>query len=425
MTRRRIPWLALALICTLMGGSARAQSGDFSLAWQRYGEGGWAEHPILHAGVVYVPWTDRKVTAIDLATGEVLHSLPGVNNSIGTAPFIAGNSLYSYGEAGMYEIALDTFEISRTIPISSAWYTENVPYDAETGYFFVRQATDQYKGRVTAVRLVDGAIVWSYPKELSGGFENHQNVLVVGDSVFFQATNPYWQGQSKFYRLNKRTGEEIWAKPLSSIAIDDTSRGGYNNPIYDEDHDAIYVTETWNDQHARLYVFRPSDGELLWSKDFPGWAIESTLSYYDGVLYLPLHNFNGSGSYMALSVTDRQVVWEEPGFFNEDGWSATAVDDRYLYRATHGGEDGNLIVQDRLDGTLAWSLPVDDPAVCFNPVLSNGMVVLGGGRSVYAIQASVGQAVDSDYHGKNATGYNPGAIYWGTVERLYLPYMRK
>src|SRR3989304_5583082 len=189
MTIKRIPWLALAVLCVLLGASAGAQASGFSLAWQRHGEGGWAEHPIIHNGVVYVPWTDGKVTAIELATGKVLHSLPGVNNGIGTAPFIVGKYLYSYGSTAMYEIALDTFQISRTLTISNAWSTENVPYDAETGFFFVRQGFDLYRGRVTAIRLSDGTPVWSYPSAYEGGFENHQNILVVGDSVFFQSTN--------------------------------------------------------------------------------------------------------------------------------------------------------------------------------------------------------------------------------------------
>jgi hypothetical protein len=37
-------------------------------------------------------------------------------------------------------------------------------------------------------------------------------------------------------------GRVIWSKPLSSGAMDGTARGGYNNPIYDEDHDVIYVS---------------------------------------------------------------------------------------------------------------------------------------------------------------------------------------
>lgn len=420
-------WLVMAALCAALcatlSASAEAQASDFSLAWQRKGEGGWAEHPIIRNGVVYVPWTDGRLTAIEVTTGNVLHSLPAVN--IGTAPFIANNFLYSFGLVTMYEITLDTFQIARAIPIENGWYTENVPYDAETGYFFVRQGTNQYQGRVTAIRLSDGMPVWSYPKDYAGGFDNHQNILVVGDSVFFQSTNSFWQGYSMFYRLDKRTGKEIWSIRLSSIAVDDTSRGGYNNPIYDEDHDAIYVSEGWNSLHARVYAFRRSDGQLLWSKDIPGRSIESTMTYYANILYLPLHVFGGHGSYMAVSATNGETIWHEPGFFDEDGWSATGVDDRYLYRVTHGDGAPHLIVQDRLDGSLVWSKAIDATTDCFNPVLSNGRVLLGSETSVYAIKAADGLAVDSDFHGRYSAGYNPGAIQWEPLVKLFLPMLVK
>ena len=421
---RLILWLSLAFLSAVLSRSVQART--FSLAWQFVGNGEWAEHPIIYNRIAYVPWTDGRLTAIDVATGNLLHSLDGVNDA--TAPFVANNHLYSYdGETAMTEIALDTFQITRRIVIPNAWYTENVPYDQETGYFFVRQGIDkQYKGRVTAIRLSDGAAVWSYPNDYAGGFDNQQNILVVGDSVFFQSTNSFWQGSSMFYRVDKRTGQVIWSKPLSTIAGDGTSRGGYNNPIYDQDHDVIYVSESWNDLHSRVYAFQRSDGKLLWSKTIAERAIESTLSYYANMLYLPLHVFpgKGSGSYMALSTVDGEVIWDKPGFFDEDGWSATGVDMDYLYRATHGDEPPHLIVQDRLTGELVWSLAIDATTDCFNPILSNGMVLLGSESSVYALKVGSGLAVDSGFHGKNGTGYNPLAVGFSFFDIMLPTIMR-
>ncbi len=419
-----ILWPVLVAFIVMIGAAPSAQAGGFGVAWQLKGQSGWAEHPIIYNGVAYVPWNDGKLSAIDVASGKLLHELKLVNYA--TAPFIANNHLYSYWVTGMNEITLDTFEISRQIPIENVWYTENVPYDEETGYFFVRQAIDgQYKGRVTAFRLSDGAAMWSYPNDYTGGFDNHQNALVVGDSLFFQSTNSGWQGSSMLYRLDKRTGQVIWAKTLSSIAVDSTSRGGYNNPIYDADHDVLYVSESWNSLKARVYAFQRSDGKLLWSKDLPGRAIESTLSYYANQLYLPLHVFSGHGSYMAVSAMDGKTLWAEPGFYNEDGWSATGVDAHYLYHVTHGSGLPYLIVQDRLTGKLVWSKAIDASADCFNPVLTAGMVIMGSTSSVFALQVGDGLPVNSDFHGVNASGYNPGAISWDLIERVFLPFLYK
>lgn len=405
--------LVLALIGWISPASP-TQAASFSLAWQLTGDGGWAEHPILKNGIAYVPWTDGNLMAIRLTTGEKIHSLPGVNDA--TAPFIKGNFIYSYDEAKLTEIDLATFNVVRTIPVTNGGYTENVPFDQETGYFFVRQVlTGEYKGRVSAIRLSDGGVAWSYPPAYEGGFDNQQNIILIGDSVFFQSGNSYWAGLAHFYRINKKTGQMIW-----SVELGPSCRGGYNNPIYDADHDVIYVSMSWNDQSSRVVAIRRSTGQVLWKKDIAGGAIESTLTYYDNTLYLPLHNFSGKdGSYMAISALDGSTIWHEPGFFGEDGWSATGVDKDYLYRIGHGAP--YIIVQNRKTGELVWSMQIDASAPCFNPILSNGYVLLGSETSVYALDVGSGLPVDSAFHGLNATGFNPLAVIRNMDQRFFLP----
>jgi len=383
-----------------------AQTPAFSLLWQ-YNGGSWAEHPILKDGIAYIPWTGGKLTAIELTTGKVLHSASGIASA--TAPFITGNSIYSFTHGTMTELNLDTFSPIRSFSIPSGFYVENIPFDAETGYFFARQASEtDWKGRLTAFRVSDWGSVWSYPASNTGGFSDHQSPLVVGDSVYLQSTNINWSGAGAFIRLNKKTGQVIWSTTLGS-----PSRYGYNNPIYDVEHDIFYVTESYNSLTSTVYAIRRSNGAIAWKKNIPGYAIESTISYHNDMIYLPLHNFSGTGSYMAISATDGSQIWHEPGFFGEDGWSATGVDDKYLYRITHG-TGSRIIVQDRLTGALVWSYTINSVAPCFNPILSNGIVLLGSETSVYALKVSTGQAVDSDFHGLNAAGYNPGAINWGS-----------
>lgn len=406
--------LLLLMISALFIPQASTSAAAFTLLWQ-HNRGEWAEHPIIKDGVVYVPWTDGALTAHDLASGELLNSVNNVNDA--TAPFIVGDKIYSFDVSSMSEIDLETFKITRRIQLPDGIYTENVPYDAATGYFYIREGVvSQYKGRVSAYRLSDGKRMWSYPEQYVGGFDNQQNILVVGDSVFFQSSDSFWRGASKFYRVRKDTGALVWEIPLGT-----PSRGGYNNPIYDADHDMLYVSESWNSLDAQVYAIRRKDGALAWDKPIPGRAIESTLTYYKGVLYLPLHVFSGHGSYMAISAVDGSTIWHEPGFFNEDGWSATAVDDRYLYRLAHGANF--IIIQNKFNGDLVWSLPVDAPATCFNPVMSSGIVILGGESSVYAIKVGTGLAVDSDFHGLNATGSNPKAILWDLLVKTFLPYL--
>jgi len=397
---------------TRLPNTALAQTPSFSVLWQVRGSGGWAEHPIIRSGIAYVPWTDGKLMAIELTTGKVLHSLDGGGDA--TAPFIVNNKIYSYIHSIMNEIDLNSFQITRQINIPNAFYSENMPYDSETGYFFARQGIEsEYKGKLSAFRLSDGQVMWSYPTDLQGGFDVHQSPIVVGDSVFIQAPNAYWSGQDVFYRLNKSTGQVIWSAVLNTGS---SSRGGYNNPIYDEDHEVLYVSESWNNGTSKVHAIKRSDGSIVWSKSFSGSRnIESTLTYYKNVVYVPLHNFaRQDGNYAALNASDGSVIWEKPGFYHEDGWTATAVDDRYLYRLTHG-TGNHIIIQDKVSGDLVWSAAVDAVAPCFNPVQSNGIVLVGSETSVYGVKAGTGQAVDSGFHGYNHTGYNPQAIVWDNV----------
>ena len=92
-TLKRFLWLALAALCIFTASSPTAQAGTFSLVWQYTAASGWAEHPIIHSGVVYVPWNDGKLTALDVNSGKLLHSQPLVTYA--TAPFVANNHLYS------------------------------------------------------------------------------------------------------------------------------------------------------------------------------------------------------------------------------------------------------------------------------------------------------------------------------------------
>jgi len=373
----------------------------------------WAHMGIIHNGIAYNQWTGGSLTAVDLKTGQLLKSIDNVADA--TAPFIVGNKIYSFnGYNRIYEIDLDTFKITRQINISDANYTENIPYDPETGYCFVRRAvTSDYKGCLSAVRISDGQIIWTFPEAgMTGGFDGHQAPIVVGDSVYIFVCNAYWQYGNLFMRINKFNGTEIWRAQLNPSP----SRGGYNNPIYDEDHDVFYVSESWNNESSNVYAIRRSDGQILWTHNFTtNRSIESTLSYHDNIVYVPLHNFDRqNGFYAALNSNDGSLIWETTGFFNEDGWSATAVCDKYLYRVTHGTGD-RVIVQDRITGDLVWASTINAVACCTNPVQSEGIVVLGSERYLIGLKAGTGQAVDSGFHGKYATGFNPGAIEWGTT----------
>jgi len=199
---------------------------------------------------------------------------------------------------------------------------------------------------------------------------------------------------------------QIWSVTLTTVA----SRGGYNNPIYDTDNDCFYVSESWNSSTSKVDRVQRSDGRIVWSRSFSYY--ESTLSYYRGVVYASLHNMSGTGAHAVLDASDGSVIWQRDAFFNEDGWGACAVDDRYLSFTAHG-RGNTVIVQDRFTGELVWSTGIASIGCCSNPVMSDGMGVLGSEDLLIGIRTvAPGYAVDSPRHGTNACGYNVGAIVW-------------
>jgi len=378
-----------------------AQESNFEAIWG-YSLSGWAHMPIIKNGIVYNAWTGGVLAATDLHTGELLRKADGVASA--TAPFIVGEKIYSYRGGKVTELDLNTFQKLRTITIPYAQYSENIPYDEDTGYFFARQKDypSYYWGRTSAFRLSDGQIAWSFPSNFTDMWLGQQAPVVVGDSVYI-----FFAGAGKFSRVNKFTGQEIWTADLGK-----GSRNGYNNPIYDPDNKYFYISESWNSIDSEVNAVRENDGQIVWTISIPGRQIESTMTYYKNVLYLPLHVPGARGSYRAVDVLNGgKTIWEEPGFYNEDGWGVNAVSEKYLYRGTHGNSGNeHLIVQDRYTGKLVWSHKVDCAVPCTNPVQSEGIVVIGTCTKLWGLKVGTGQKVDSDFHGLYASGFNPGAI---------------
>lgn len=205
------------------------------------------------------------------------------------------------------------------------------------------------------------------------------------------------------YRLDKRTGD---VRSVTDLGFCPTLQ--FNNPIYDRKHDQIYASRL----NGTVFSLRRTDGAIQWSQSFPDFLICSSLTYHGGIVYVPLWNSSGTGAVAALNAVNGDILWYQDGFFGEDGWSAMAVCDRYLYRSSHGTTPSRIIVQDRFTGELVWTAETDGLGTCTNPILSDGIVVFGTRSQMVALKVGEGLPVNSSWHGVTATGANPGAILW-------------
>ncbi len=380
-----------------------AETPEFRVLW-KVDLAGWAHMMVIQNGVVYTQWSEGSLSMVELRTGRLLNWVSGV--ALGTAPVVVGNRVYSYRPSQLFELDASTLELLRHFPIPYGTYCENLAFDAETGSVFLRR-NDGGNGLVSSIRLQDGSKRWDTDFYFGRSVNNSSSPLSIGDdSVYVQGSD----GTNQLWRLDKHTGDIRWVAALGKGNYDE-----FNNPIYDPQRDVIYSSSFWGECSA----VRRRDGEVLWTTRFPDYQIRSTLTCHDGIVYIPLFNAfkpQEPGACAALNADTGRTLWFKSALPGDDGWTATAVCDRYLYKLTHGYE-GRIVVQDRFTGELLWSTDVGQGQPCTNPVQSDGIVVFGGVTSLIALQVGVGRPVDCPWHGLYGTGYNPGAIIWDGVEQ--------
>lgn len=359
---------------------------------------GWAHMMIIKDGVVYTQWTSGLLSAVDLYRGQVL--AVATNVAFETAPFVIGDTIYSYNVGALHALNRYTLEETAVLPIPGGGYAENVPYDAETDCAFIWRANEFGEAQMSAVRISDGQDAWMSPVTFGQAEKNASSPLVPGDdSVYVLGAD----GTNRVWRLDKASGAVRWVTDIEPGDFAD-----FNNMIYDHAHDVIYGATT----NATCFAVRRTDGALLWKQRFVGFQVHSTLSYHAGQVYVPLFRaFYGPGANAALDAATGLPLWMEPSLYGSDGWSAMAVDDRYLYRGTHSAA-GKIIIRDRFNGRLVWSVDTGYPQPCTNPVQSDGIVVFGNAANLIGLRVGRGLPVDCPWHGVNGTGYNPGAILW-------------
>ncbi len=130
--------------------------------------------------------------------------------------------------------------------------------------------------------------------------------------------------------------------------------------------------------YAEGRLFLPLDGgtvlalnaetwETLWQYQDPNRGqAQSPLAYRDGILYASFMNSGSEGALVALNVADGSASWRQtqPGGFY---WAGMQVTADYLLS---GSESGDILVYDRLTGTLSDSLATGAPVR--SSIITNG-----------------------------------------------------
>jgi len=288
--------------------------------------------PVVVGGQVMVR-TEWAVVACDLKTGKVLwrHFMPirypmGRGSRGVTRRFHGGGFPMNYeSDSGRYWLTAGgglVFVVGE-LSGSSLRLAANM--------LSVNQHGDpQQFGRLTALRIGDGARAWSIPGPAKGGPEitgvrftsppsyHHDRVYVTA----------VWSGAFHLFCLEARTGQLVWRKPISQIPFlgeaYGNSRGLYvdqmllrASPPVVADGRVVVLTNA-----GVVAAYEADTGQPLWAYQYPSvvnsdrphipsrfgrsiWPINPVLALGDRIICLP----GDSQTVLCLSAEDGRRVW--------------------------------------------------------------------------------------------------------------------
>lgn len=412
--------MALLVGCGSESGTTAGPGGDaslrFSLLWRH--QGAWDEHQTIKDGKVYCPMYLENppcLRVVDLHSGLLEHEIP-LNHRCSCAPWFAHGMVYLFSaeydfknpalvdpRPTVYGVGTGEWKVVERWPINMFADVEVTTYEEDTDRFYLPSGC--YDGTT-------GRQIWN----LGVAFMEQGGALVVDDTV-------YYHRSKEFRAHSKADGSLLWSLPL---AWDDDNK--YNTPIFDSDHGFIYIgtdTKPFDDdiisppwkRSGTVYAIDVQSRSVAWKRHFDNGSIKSVLTYHRGRLFVPLFN-NPQGNRLALRWRDGHTLWEN-AVFGDDGWATSAVDDRYLYTASHG--QGAFIVQEQETGDVVWQIEAG-PGICCSPIISGGVVVVGTKTDFLAVRVGTGKLVDATWRGNlYFTGYTPQAVEFPEEEKVPWP----
>ena len=238
-----------------------------------------------------------------------------------------------------------------------------------------------YAGNVYAVDRQTGEGIWAY--EVSGtslfGFASFGGstnriigAIAVGEDVL------YVPGEEGIFLLDKEDGtlREDWEL--------ETTRGVWSQPLYlPGEEPRLYVTSL----DHNLYLLNPVSGEVIWKTDLNGAAPGSPI-YDEEHEAIFVGTFNSE--IVAVNAEDGEII----SHFETNGWvwdSPTLVDGELYF----GDLEGYLYAVRYDDGQFQelWTqLISEEGKLRAAPVVTDDLVIIGGGddKTIYARERETG-----------------------------------
>jgi len=311
----------------------------------------------ISGGIVYAVSFDRKLYALDEATGSVRWSAQ-TDDILMSTPVVAGGLvIVGTGHNGFLR-----------------------PEDANSQIWGRPQGND-----FLAYRSGDGHLAWQF--HTPG--ENMPTPAIARDTVVFA------NGDLHAYALTLATGQARWQTPLPGVATMAGATIVDNDVFISTCHNAPYVCET------RALDIR--DGHTIWTNPIGGSDCSPAAAY--GLIFIngnrdDERRFHTGGIDIVAAIEKRtgRTVWTyaaEPGPYtfpesNERQIAGTIVDG-VLYQPI--GNASRVIAFDARTGRVRWNLPTW-ANVKMSPVVAGGHVYFGDVSGVlYKVDQRTGRVM--------------------------------
>lgn len=408
------------LIYANKNGEARG----YDLLWKQSDITGtyYQESAIVHKdGVIYLTSAavgdlhpgNRDIFALDASDGSIINKYT-IGSSYGS-PVIDGNNLYIgsadeswdpdtswTGEYGLYSFDISNIRSSGFVlnwfHADSAKIAEPAVYDENKVYY------SQFEGnKVVALNKNDGSLAWTFTTGGYGAF-----MMLLHDNAIYTINSYY--GARSLFKIDATTGLQIWAKPVSNYAWD-------NSITFDGDNNALYFAMYY--AGANSAASYDLDGNLRWQKSLNCGSLSFT-AYHNNVAF-----FSDTCGYVyALDSADGDNVWGPirlgNGVSDQIDISSVTISGGQIFIGTTNSSKpndsrglGKFFILDELTGEILWQYREADlgnvmaPASIFNGIFYN----ITSNWDVFAFDVGDG---GSDWlnprYDKNNTGYSPGGL---------------
>jgi outer membrane protein assembly factor BamB len=323
--------------------------------------GDFVAEPAVVDGVVYVGSADRKVYALNAATGATIWTAT-TGGPVRSSPAVVDGMVY-VGSADGKVYALNAATGATRWTVTTGGPVRSSPAVVD-GVVYIGSADR----RVYALDAATGATVWT----ATTGGEVSDPPAVVDGVVHVRSRD------GSAYALDAATGAIVWTASIGGRPMFGLLPGTSSPAVADG---MVYVAGPYN---GRLYALDAATGATVWTAT-RGDTVGGTPAVADGIVYALLGRGLGSADLVALHADTGAMVWTVPGSSLSSPSSVSpVVANGVLYTGTVAGV---LVARTPATGAVLWS---DGTAGGSNRsyyaslVVANGAVYAGRGVAVSA-----------------------------------------